>query len=165
MLSIYDLYDLHAILIRIRFSPENTMNSEIILKVKDVLMNRCENSDSNQFRVALQSINDLKNEEAYDFIYIRNKYIYYPLPLLKDERIYAVLIRCCEELLHVISTKNCEQIFELADCLHNLPLFLVENKLTIPRNYWKNEIRYYRRKWNTNFLVVEQQKLRIKRKI
>ena len=164
MISVYDLYDLHAILVRIRFSPKNTMNYDIVLKVIDVLTNKCENNDSNQFRIAIQSINGLENNDLYDFIYIKNKYSYYPVPPLKDENIYQVMISSCNELLRVISEKNEEQIFELADCLHNLPILLVENKLTIPKIFWKNEIKYYRKKWNKDFLLMEQKRLKMIRK-
>ncbi|MBE6592174.1 MAG: hypothetical protein E7646_09055 [Ruminococcaceae bacterium] len=160
MLSVYDLYDLHAILVRIRFSPDDTVNCDIILRVIDVLTdsrNNFDNSDSNLFRTALQLVNGLENNDLYDFAFVENKYSYFPLPPLKDERIYTVLIRSFEELLCVIENNNKEQILELSDCVHNLPIFIVENKLTIPKSFWKNEIKYYRKKWNNRFLVPEQQ--------
>ena len=156
MLSIYDLYDLHAIFVRIRFSPENAINYDIIQKVTDVLKNNRENSDANQFRIAVRSVSGLEKNKLYDFIYTENKYIYYPLSPLSDESICAVLISCCEELLRVISEKNTEHISAIADCLHNLPIFIAENNLTIPKNFWKYEVTLYRKKWNKNFLLAEQ---------
>jgi len=113
MLSVYDLYDLHAILVRIRFSPDDTVNCDIILRVIDVLTdsrNNFDNSDSNLFRTALQLVNGLENNDLYDFAFVENKYSYFPLPPLKDERIYTVLIRSFEELLCVIENNNKEQI-------------------------------------------------------
>ena len=159
MLSVYDLYDLHAILVRIRFSPEDTVNHDVISKVIGVLTDNLNNSDdcdSNQFRSAIQSIKGLENNNLYDFAYVENKYSYFPLSSLKDEKIYTVLIHCCEELLCAIENNNREQILELSDCLHNLPIYIVENKFAIPKNFWKNEIEYYRKKWNKKFLVAEQ---------
>lgn len=160
MLSVYDLYDLHAILVRIRFSPEDAVNYDIMLKVIDVLTdnhNNFDNCDSNQFRFAIQSIKRLEKNDLYDFAYVENKYSYFPLPPLKDERIYAVLIRSCKELLFAIEKNEKEQVLDLSDCLHNLPVFIVENKFTIPKHFWKKEIKHYRKKWNNRFLVAEQQ--------
>ena len=156
MLSIYDLYDLHAILVRIRFAPEADDNYDIILNVVDVLTNEKKNNGANQFRIAIQSIKNIKGNSLYDFVHIENRYSYYPLPPLKDENIYKVLISSCMELLRVISEKNKERIFELTDCLHNLPIMIVENKYTIPKSFWKKEIKYYRQKWNKSFLTMEQ---------
>jgi len=159
MLSVYDLYDLHAIFVRIRFSPENSINYDIMLKVVDVLTKERGNSNENQFRVALQSVNGLEKNELYDFIYIENKYSYYPMPPLKNEKTYVVLIACCEELIRVIAQKDIEQITELADCIHNLPIFIVENNFIIPKKFWKNEIQCYRKKWNKSFLSIEQRNI------
>lgn len=160
MLNVYDLYDLHAIIVRMRISPEDAVNYDVMLKVIDVLTahrNNFDNCDSNQFRSAIQLINGLENNDLYDFAYIENKYSYFPLPPLKDEKIYTVLIRSCEELLYAIKNNNREQILELSDCLHNLPVFIVENKFAIPKSFWKKEIKHYRKKWNYRFLVAEQQ--------
>lgn len=160
MLNLYDLYDLHAILVRIRFSPDDTLNYDIIRSVITVLIDNnknFDNCDSNQFRHAIQSLTELEHNDLYDFVYVENKYSYFPLPPLKDKRIYEVLIRSCEELLYAIEKNRREQILELSDCLHNLPVYLVENKFTIPKHYWKNEIKQYRKKWNNRFLVTEQQ--------
>ena len=156
MLNIYDLYDLHAILTRIRFSPETPANYEIISRVIDVLTNKSINDAPNQFRLVLREIDELKNDDLYDFVYVENKYSYYPLSPLKDENIYYVLISALEELLDTISRKSKEQISDLADCLHNLPIFIVENELNIPKQFWKNEVKYYRKKWNKSFLLYEQ---------
>ena len=144
MLSVYDLYDLHAILVRIRFSPDDAINYDIMLKVMDVLTNNRDNFDPNQFRLAIQSVNGLRNNNLYDFAYVENKYSYFPLSPLKDEKIYSVLVRACEEMLCVIEEHNKEHILDLSDCLHNLPLLIVEHHLTIPESYWNNEIKYYR---------------------
>ena len=169
MLSIYDLYDLHAIFVRIRFSPEDDKNYEIVSKVIGVLADNRGSSEANQFRIDLRSINGLENNALYDFVYVDNKYTYYPLSWLKEERIYEVLSSCCKEMLRVITKNNTECVAELADCLHNLPILIVENKLTIPKTFWKNEVKLYRKKWNKHFLMLEQQnfskKHRIKRMI
>lgn len=153
MISVYDLYDLHAILVNIRSSPSNEINKEVILKVINVLKNRDCSNDMNQFRIALQPIYALSQDVLYAFTSVENKYCYFPLPFLKDEKIYTVLVSACEHLLTAICAKNEEKIYDLADCLHNLPIFIVENSYSIPKKYWKNEVKYYRKKWDKDFLI------------
>ena len=156
MLSVYDLYDLHAIYTGIRFLPSNEINEAIVQKTILVLKNRHLTCVSNPFRIALRPICVLDKNELYKFALIDNKYSYFPLPFLKNEKIYLVLIKACEELLSSIREKNEERTYDLADCLHNLPIVLTENNYSIPKQYWKNEISYYRSKWNKDFLVCEQ---------
>lgn len=159
MLSFYELYDLHAIFVGIRFSPMNAINEDILLSVIDVLKNRHNSDELNQFRVALQAISSRDTEVLYNFSLVENKYCYFPLPFLKDEKIYLLLIKACEKLLEAVNEKNQEKIYDLADCLHELPIFLSENRYTIPKKYWKNEIKYYRKKWDKTFLIEEQKSL------
>lgn len=92
MLSFYELYDLHSIFVGIRFSPNNVINNEVLLSVINVLKNRHNNHEQNQFRVALQSISARDREELYNFSLVENKYCYFPLSFLKNEKIYLVLI-------------------------------------------------------------------------
>lgn len=159
MLSVYDLYDLHAVFVNIRFSPSNEMNKEVVLKVIDVLKNRdCD--DFNQFRKALCPIYASYRDELYAFTSVENKYTYIPQPFLKDEKIYTVLIKACEHLLTAICEENEKKIYDLADCLHNLPIIIAKNHNSIPKRYWKNEIGYFRKKWDKNFLIDEQKRFK-----
>ena len=153
MLSIYDLYDLSAIFKNIRAFPEYESNNEVLLKTINVLESRLENHDMNQFRGALRSINSL-DKEKYHFAYVDNVYVYFPA-FLKEKHIYILLIECCECLLKAIEEKNTEKIADLADCLHNLPTLIADNSFSIPKNFWKNEMKYYRKKWDKNFLKQE----------
>ncbi len=156
MLCLYDLYDLHSIFIGVRTSPHNEINIEIMSRVIGVLKNRFNDDGINQFRIALRPINSLDREGLYRFTLIDNVYCYFPLPFLKDEKIYLLLIKACEHLLKAICEKNEEKIYDLADCLHNLPIIIAENKYSIPKKYWKNEVQYYRSKWEKDFLIEEQ---------
>lgn len=160
MLSFYELYDLYSIFVGIRSSPNNAINKEVLLSVINVLKNRHNSDELNQFRLALQPISVRDTEELYNFSLVENKYCYFPLSFLKDEKIYLVLIKACEKLLEAVNEKNTEKIYDLADCLHNLPIFITENKYTIPKKYWKNEIKYYRKKWDKTFLIEEQKLLK-----
>ncbi len=160
MLNFYELYDLHSIFVGIRSSPNNAINNEVLLSVINVFKNRHNNHEPNQFRLALQPISALDIEDLYNFSLVENKYVYFPLPFLKNEKIYLVLIKACEQLLETVNEKNTEKIYDLADCLHNLPIFITENKYTIPKKYWKNEVKYYRKKWDKTFLIEEQKSLK-----
>lgn len=151
MLSIYDLYDLHAIFYSIRFSPADITNYDIVCNVRSVLEKRHLCNDINQFRKSLRKI-PLLNQELYSFVYIDNRYTYFSLPFLKNEKIYVFLIKACDELLNVIIENNTEKIADLADCLHNLPIIIVENNYSIPKSYYENELKTYQKKWGKLFL-------------
>ena len=150
MLNIYDLYDLYAIFISIRTFPEYELNGEVLLKVIGVLKNRHKNHSINQFRIALRSIESLDKNKFY-FVYVDNIYVYFS-SFLKDKTVYKILIACCECLFHAVKSKNVEKIRDLADCLHNLPILIANNNLTIPISFWQQEAKFYRDKWDKNFL-------------
>ena len=60
------------------------------------------------------------------------------------------------EMKNVVAEGSLERIIDLADCLHNLPIYISENKSIIPKMFWKNEVALYRKKWDEDFLVKEQ---------
>lgn len=148
------MHDLHFIFCSIRSFPCDQINQEILEAVIDVIKNRHDCNEFNQFRIAIQSIPNYR--ERYGFAQTQNVYCYFPLSFLKNEEIYLLLRKACEELLDAIIEKNEVKIYELADCLHNLPIYLLENNYAIPKSFWKNEISSYRRKWNKSFLSTEQ---------
>jgi hypothetical protein len=155
MLSVYDLYDLHAILVNIRHYPDYEMNEEILLNVINVLSERQNIIKINQFRLSLANIPSLKEEELYKFVFHNNVYTYFPT-ILKDDYIHRVLIESCCCLLNAIKEKNMDKILNLSNCLHNLPIYIVENNLSIPKHFWKREVKYYRTKWDSNFLKIRE---------
>ena len=116
----------------IRQNPEYELNKEVITKTINVLKNWQNNQKMNQIRTALQSISSL-DIEAYNFVYVNNLYTYFP-SYLKNENIYIMLIEALECLLIAIEEKNIEKIIDLADCLHNLPISLVENHFLYLKN-------------------------------
>jgi hypothetical protein len=152
MLSIYDLYDLHAIFVNIRHFPDYELNETVLLNVIDVLNDQQNTMQFNQFRLSLGNIPSLKDEELYKFVFHKNVYTYYPT-VLKDDYIHKVLIESCNSLLNAVKEKIRDKIVDLADCLHNLPIYIVENNLSIPKKYWR-EVKYYRKKWDKKFLLI-----------
>jgi len=157
MLNIYDLYDLHSIFVGIRSRPDYEPNDLIMSKVIEVLSNRHNNNECNQFRTVIRSIGSL-DYELYGFSSTNNVYTYFP-SLLKDEKIYLLLVDCCEYLLGAVNDGWKEKIIDLADCLHNMPIMIVENNYHIPKHFWRNEVKYYRKKWDDSFLLRTQKLL------
>ena len=144
----YDLYDLYAVLIRVRAKPNYELNEDILDKIVK-LLSSYEDSESNCIRKELRSISGL-DRELYEFVFVDNYYTFVPF-ILKDEGIYSVLLRAFNALLSAVQSKNNEKIFELADCLHNLPAEIAQSG-RIPKKFWQNEVKLYRQKWDRNFL-------------
>ncbi|MBR7033407.1 MAG: hypothetical protein IKI03_07260 [Clostridia bacterium] len=118
-------------------------------------LNDRESGEINQIRKAVRCAGKLQNDDIYCFVNTENVYTYIPF-ILKEETVYSVLLSSCEEMKHVVTEGNFERIIDLADCLHNLPIYISENKSIIPKIFWKNEVAFYRKKWDEDFLVKEQ---------
>ena len=154
MLNTYDLYDLYAVFVGIRFHPNHPMNGAIMDRIICVLNDR-ESGEFNRIRKAVRDSGNLENGDVYSFANTENIYSYIPF-VLKNGAIYSVLLYVCEEVKSVIIEANSEQITDLADCLHNLPIYIAESKGNIPKMFWKNEVAFYRRKWDKRFLAEVQ---------
>ena len=157
MINTYDLYDLYAVFVGIRSHPDHPLNGTIIDRIICVFNNR-ESGDMNQIRKAIQNAGNLQKDDIYSFASTENVYTYMPF-ILKDETIYIVLISAWKEMKNVIIGTNSEQIADLADCLHNLPIYIAESKGSIPKMFWQNEVAFYRKKWNKRFLAEIQKQL------
>lgn len=156
MLSVYDLYDLHAVLCSVRCFPESQQNKEIVTAIISVLKSPREHFEANQFRKALRTIDALEMDRGLGFVCADNVYCYYPAPFLKNEGIYAVLIEACEQLLIRINENDVQGVYDLSDCLHDLPIFISENGNLIPRKFWNVEVKNYRTAHDRSFLKKEE---------
>ena len=152
MIGYFDLHDLHAVFVSIRAYPDHVANEGILDAVTAVLQDKSA-AGMNQIRRAIRSVPGYQGEDGrFAFAATDNDYSYFPLPFLKDEAVYRVLLAGCEELLRVVREGNRERIGDLADGLHNLPIYLTERNYRIPRSFWKNEVKTYRKKWDPQFL-------------
>ena len=149
MLTVYDLYDLHWIFTNIRNHPDDPINQTIVRCILEVIRNRNSSEETNAFRNALRAIDGL--DASYSFVLTSNVYTYYPF-IIKDSFVYDILSESCSELENAICLGNIDRVFDLADTLHNLPIVLSENNLSIPNRFWKVDIQSYRKKWNAKFL-------------
>ncbi len=156
MLQCYDLYDLHAVFVNIRSCPDYPLNESVLNKILSVLNDQENNHDINQIRKAIQPLLLLDDKGIYQFANTENKYSYFPHPTIKDNNIYDFLIIVCQALLQAVKKSTNEQITDMADCFHNLPIQITENKNMIPLRFWKNEVKCYRKKWDKQFLMGEE---------
>lgn len=160
MICMYDLYDLYSVFVGIRSSTKHEINRLILSNIIHVLKHSGEVAGFNQIRIAIQPALQMDSEKIYGFASTENEYTYIPLHFLKDPNIYQLLIESCEQLLLAINEGDSEKIYDLADCLHNLPIMLVENNYSVPNRFWKNEIKAYRRKWDKDFLMKEEKAIK-----
>ena len=160
---IYDLHDLCRVFSDMRCEPDYKHNEEMMYRIIKVLKNRDPRScEYNSIRAALSSIPSL-DTERYNYVFVKNIYTYC-YGILKDERIFALLIEACEGLLDAIKEKNIEKVYDLADCLHNLPTHISEKlidrkKPWVPEYFRKIEVKIYRKKWDKNFLKEALKKI------
>lgn len=147
MLVSFDLHDLHAILVNIRAYPEYELNEEIIKNIIGAIKQSKDNDQFNQIRTALKRLPINKSE--YAFVFCENVYSYIG-GFIKNQRIYELLCYMLEELYNVIKSKNVEQIVDLADAIHNVPLIFSENSFKHLTRFWKYNIRPYQKKWDNS---------------
>ena len=154
----HDLFDISAVLVRIRYAPLDSFNEIIMNKILKILSTPdSDNSfNFNKIRIALSEIPYI-DKGKWEFVFHNNFYVH--TNILKDENIYRLLITICTEIINVIKKGNQTQIDNLVDAVHCLPDILAENRFLIPKSYWKSHIQYYRDKWDKNFLKIEQKLL------
>ncbi len=146
MLSIFDLFDLHAVFVNIRNDPNNTQNQKIVEAVL-FSVNDTDCISGNSLRKAIGSAcTDLPQE--YAFVYAENNYPFIPF-LLKNENKRNLLSFCASYLLQVIKEKNAERISDTADAMHNLPMLLLDARDL--NFFWRGSIVPYRKKWDRSF--------------
>ena len=150
-LTNYDLYDIYAVFVLIRAYPEDKANALAVAAVREVVdAPQGQLGRTNAIRSRLGNIPELDREKWF-FIDTPNVYTWMP-PILKDEKSYASLSACLEEMQKAMRAGNTDRIYDLADALHNIPLILAEGKKDQLRVI-KQMISYvYRPKWNKDFL-------------
>ncbi len=153
MISDYDLLDLSAVFKLMRSDIFNENNVMILTKVIDVLSKGETDYIDNQIRMALASISSL-DKEKWKFVYCNNVYVTYKF--LKNKIIYSILIQSCMVIKEALAKHELEKSYDLLDCIHCLPEIIADNKLKIPKNYWKTHIAIYRKKWDKMFLLNEE---------
>ena len=99
LMTNYDFYDIYFILVAIRFKPQNECNAEIVQSAIDIIS-------------APQNGNDVDNIYTYGIRFIKEGYP------------YSFLKNAFDKLLKCINDGDYNQVYALADALHNVPIFL-----------------------------------------
>ncbi|MHB1453783.1 MAG: hypothetical protein ACYCYM_07515 [Saccharofermentanales bacterium] len=152
MIGINDLHDMSAIFTGIREDIKNDKNEIIIQKIIQVLFMK-DTYEYNQLRNTLKDIDGL-DKEKWNFVFHENLYVYNAI--LHDDNIYVILTKICEKLRNAILQNKFDEAEDLTNAVHCLPDIIAENHLTITANYWNSHMKYYRDKWDKDFLKNEE---------
>lgn len=152
MITKNDLYDISFVLILIRDNIREELNTKILCKIIDVLQTEITTED-NQIRKAISAIEGLDSEHWY-FVFYKNVYVNHQF--LKNEKIYALLVKLLQTLINEINQENFDKAYDMIDCFHCLPEIIADNNLSIPKSFWKTFVKSYRNKWDNTFLKNEQ---------
>ncbi len=148
---VYNLCDLSAIFKIIRMFPSAPKNEEIMDAVLKGLTNGNLRQEENLFRHMLRRVEGL-DKNIFQFVFIENMYVVFEgRPM--DELAKQILIKGCKAIEEAVKSKNWEKTEDLADALHNLPVLIVKNNMKIPKSFFKNELRWYIKKWGENFTL------------
>ena len=147
----YELYDLYAVLIRIRCSPSDPADIRIVSAIIDLLdaPQTTNMVEVNAVRKAISIIEGI-DKEKWHFAFVNNEYTFGER-IIKDELSYKVLEAGFSELLDVLQTEDEKHIYDIADALHNVPIIFAQNCKNIKRTV-RSCISDYRKKYNPNFL-------------
>lgn len=152
MINRNDLYDITFALIIIRNNIREKLNSQILSQMVKVLEE--ENStEDNQIRKAISSIEGLDYEHWF-FVYHSNVYVHHQI--LYETYIYDLLVKIFDSLICELSNEEFDKAYDLADSFHCLPEIIADNNFKIPKSFWKTFVKYYRDKWDKDFLRIEQ---------
>ena len=155
MINQYDLYDITFAFVSIRNDISNIYNEEIISKILIALDNT--KYEENQIRKSISTIRGL-DCNIWHVVYHNNVYVNHKI--LKNEYIYILLKKICEEMLETLKKNNYKKAKDLVDCFHCLPNIIADNNFTVPKRFWRTFVKPYRNKWNKEFLVAEERILR-----
>ena len=151
MIGIHDLHDISAAWIRIREDIYYDKNILILQKINQVLLKK-QDYQANQIRNSIAEIPNLS--DIWNYVHHPNVYVYDAI--LKDPLILDLLKTICDKLILCIQSKQYDLACDLADTVHCLPDIIAENKFSIPKSYWKSHVKYFRNKWDKDFLYSEQ---------
>lgn len=147
LLDKYDLYDIHFLLVGVRFAPAAACNAEVIRTVMNILSSPQESNtiEANIVRVALRGINGLDRES---WIYADNIYTY-GQRIIKDEFCYSFLARGFQLMLDCANGEDYEKLRDLADALHNIPILFADGCRNF-KKATKLEFDHYNKKYKEN---------------
>ena len=149
-MSVYDLYDIYAVIVYIRAYPDDDKIKDIAKAVKCLLDEACaEGTGFNNVRRAIAAIEGV-DRERWHWAFVENDYTYIP-GFIKDELHYSVLSAGFAEIISAIESGDGERIYCAADAMHNVPIIFSQYDIKEAKKHIKREISFYRKKYNENF--------------
>ena len=147
----YDFHDMHCVLTMLRAYPKKTYNKQVIQSIIHVLSEpQLDNTvDNNILRKELRTIETI-DKEGFRWVYVDNIYTY-GLKVIQNEFCYSFLEKAFRKLLECSVKEDYEQLENLADALHNIPIFLAEDYKNF-KKATKVEFARYNRIYKTNLL-------------
>ncbi len=147
----YDFHDIHAVLTMLRAYPKKPYNKQVIQSVIHVLSEpQIDNTlDNNIIRKELRTIETI-DKDCFCWTYVDNIYTH-GLKVIHNEFCYSFLEKAFRKLLECSVTEDYKQLEDLADALHNIPIFLAEDYKKF-KKATKVEFARYNRIYKTNLL-------------
>ena len=147
----YDFHDIHNILVALREYPKKSFNTQIIESVIQVLSEpQIDNTiEDNIIRKKLRTIQTI-DKEWFRWTYVDNIYTY-GLKVIHDAFCYSFLEKAFQKLFECSVKGDYKQLEDLANALHNIPIFLAEDYKNFKKTT-KVEFARYNRIYKTNLL-------------
>ena len=149
LLNKYDFYDIYAVITSIRLNPKADYNREIINAVCKVLSEKQASNciEPNIIRNALKSIKSI-DKEVFRWVYVDNVYTYVDR-IVKDEFYYGFLLNAFNLLSFCAQNKDFDRLYDLADSLHNIPIFIADESKNF-KKLVKKQVISYDKKYKTD---------------
>lgn len=149
LLNKYDFHDIYAVLTAIRSNPQAVYNYEIINAICAVFSEKQASDciESNIIRNALKNIKNI-DQDLFHWVYIDNVYTYVDR-IIKDEFYYSFLLNSFSFLSFYAQNKDYDRLYDLADALHNIPIFIADGCKNFKKSV-KEQVCYYNKKYKTN---------------
>ncbi|MBE6666196.1 MAG: hypothetical protein E7603_08285 [Ruminococcaceae bacterium] len=148
----YDFYDIHGVLLAIRANPTAPYHANAIKSIYEVLSSpQIDNKgESNLIRKTLRTTVIGVEDTPLAWIYVDNVYTY-GWKFIKDDFCFSFLAKGFQKLLTYASNGNYKQLEDLADALHNVPIFFADGCKNFKKAI-KVQFSYYDKTYKTNLL-------------
>ena len=135
----------------LRVKPERKYNVEIIKAVLEVLTtSQSDNTtDDNIIRKKLRTIKAIDKED-FRWVYVDNIYTY-GWKFIEDEKCYSSLVNGFQMMLEYSLLEDFQRVEDLADALHNVPIFLADGCKNFKKTV-KIQFAHYNKTYSTDLL-------------
>lgn len=157
LLTNYDFYDLHALIVFFRSFPEKCVLYTDALKDIIRYIDNPLTSNSLQHNIIRKKIRPyIRPEDTMEWVYADNIYTA-NISVIKNQGFYTVLSLILKEFSDCC--ENTERLYLLADCTHNIPLLLAHYEIKYKgkiKQAIKTDLKPYRTHYNKEFLQIDK---------